>query len=90
MLDIQKYLSSIDQEHYDKWLEGRYSVADLVEKHKMVALIFRKKILNAIEDHEPNEIMSIFKKECPEIDIKDKDKALDRIENEFKEIKDIL
>ena len=56
----------------------------------MMALMFRKKILNAIEDHEPSEIMSIFKKECPEIEIKDQDKALDRIENECKEIKDIL
>ena len=90
MIDLQKYLDNIDQSHYDRWIEGRYSVSDLVEKHKLIALMFRKKILDAIEEHSPSEMISKFKKECPNIEIKEREKALERIEEECEDIKDIL
>ena len=90
MVNLQKYLSQIDQEQYDKWLEGRYSLSDLVQDHRMIALIFRGKILNAIEEHTPREMISLFKDERPDIDIKDQEKAVERIECECREIEDIL
>ncbi len=90
MVNLQKYLSQIDQEHYDEWLDGRYSVADLVEDHKMIALMFRGKILNAIDEHTPHEMISILEDERPDIDIKDQERAVERIESECRDIKDIL
>jgi len=90
MINLQKYLSEIDQKHYDKWLEGRYSVAELVKNHKMMALVFRRKILNAIDDHSPQELMSIFEEKRPDIEIRDQEKAKERIEKECNNIKDIL
>ncbi len=90
MIDLQKYLSEIDQKHYDKWLEGRYSVAELVKNHKMMALVFRRKILNAIDDHSPQELISIFEEERPDIEIRDQEMAVERIEKECNNIKDML
>lgn len=90
MFEIQEYLNKIDQKHYNKWLEGRYSVADLVDEHKMMALMFRKKILNVITEHSPKEMISIFEEKHPDIDIKDQQKAVERIECECREIKNIL
>ncbi|MFW6376284.1 MAG: hypothetical protein ACOCZJ_03905 [Thermoplasmatota archaeon] len=90
MVNLQKYLSQIDQEHYDKWLEGRYSMADLVRDHKMIALMFRGKILNAIDEYTPSEMISILEDERPDIDIKDQKRAVERIECECRDIKDIL
>ena len=90
MVNLQKYLSKIDQDQYDEWLEGRYSVADLVEDHRMIALMFRGKILNAIDGHSPHEMILILEDERPDLDIKNQEKAVERIECECREIKDIL
>ncbi len=89
-MDISKFLERLDQDDYDRWVEGRSSICDLIERHKLTALLFKRKILNAIDEHEPQELVEIFSEECPDIDIRDEETTLERVEQELEDIRRVL
>jgi len=89
-MDISKFLEKLDQDDYDRWVEGRSSICDLIERHKLTALLFKRKILNAIDEHEPQELVEIFSEECPDIDIRDEKTTLERVEQELEDIRRVL
>ncbi len=93
MLDdqsIQKYLSSISQEDYDDWIDGRRSISSLIEDHRMIAMIFKPKIFEAIDEYEPDEIIQILQEERPDLEIRDTGEAKERIQEEFRGIREAL
>ncbi|MGM0404864.1 MAG: hypothetical protein ACQEQM_01815 [Thermoplasmatota archaeon] len=89
-MNISKFLENLDQEDYDRWVEGQSSICDLIEEHKITALLFKRKILNAIDEHEPQDLIQKFSEECPDIDIRNEDEVLERIEEELEDIKRVL
>ncbi|MFW6141577.1 MAG: hypothetical protein ACOC53_03350 [Candidatus Saliniplasma sp.] len=89
-MDISKFLERFDQEDYDRWVEGRSSICDLIEKHKLTALLFKRKILNAIDEHEPKDLVEKFCNERPDIDIRNEEMVLERVEEELEDIKRAL
>ncbi|MFW6037919.1 MAG: hypothetical protein ACOC89_00055 [Candidatus Saliniplasma sp.] len=89
-MDISKFLDNIDQEDYDRWIEGKKSICSLVKQHRLTALLFKRRIINAIEEYEPDDLICKFSEECPEIDLRSEGKARERVQEELEEIKRIL
>ena len=89
-MDISRFLSTIDQEDYDQWLDGRKDISGLVDQHKMIALMFKSRIEEAIDENSPEELIEKFKEYRPDLELRDRSMAKERIEEECENIKSKL
>lgn len=89
-MEIEKYLAPVDQGDYDAWIEGERSLTQLARKHKVLIKVFRPSIRDTLENNSPDDFIEKFRECKPEIDIGDKEKAKQRIEEELREIENML
>lgn len=89
-MDISRYLSTLDQEDYDQWLDGRKDISELVDQHKMMALLFKSKIKEAIDENSPEQLIEKFEEHRPDLELRDRSEAKDRIQEECQKIKNKL
>ncbi|MFP3871616.1 MAG: hypothetical protein ACLFVL_01905 [Candidatus Aenigmatarchaeota archaeon] len=88
--DLHRYVNLISQDNFDEWAKGQRSLADLVREHHFLASLYKSKIENTIHQHDPEDFLEIFQEERPDIDFGDRQKVLDRIEEEMEEIEHAL
>ena len=88
--DLEDRLEDISQEQYDDWIEGDYQLSDFVREHKFLAKMFKGRIMQAIEKHTPVQILQELRARRPDLEIRDKEKVIERIEEEIEEIKSML
>ncbi len=87
---LHRYINLINQKNFDKWANGKRSLADLVREHHFLASMYQSKIENAIHKHSPHEFLEIFEEERPDIDFGNEEEVEKRIKEEMKEIESAL
>lgn len=90
LMEIEKYLAPLDQGDYDEWIQGDRSLSRLARKHRVLLKVFKPSIRDALENNSPDDFIKKFKECKPEIDMRDREKAKERIEEELNEIEEII
>ena len=90
--DVKAYLRKMSQKQWDEWIAGRISVAALVGNYRSLIDLFgyRGRILEGIRGQNGESILLMIENERPDLRIKSRDAARQRIDQELAQVRKLL